>query len=130
MVFKIKRGRPKKISAEYFQQKEIETLRKKYPHQTFLPFSDIVNLGQRRTFGIEERIHRTGAVIKYKDGLAKIKRVTKRGVWIEPFTKPTTRNIASPSGRVIFVSEKEVEKKFHPIGTRMPFFFNPPVQFA
>jgi len=130
MTFKVKRGRPKKISVEYFQQKEIEVAKHKYPHRHFLPFSEVANLGVRGSLGIEERIHRAGGVVEYKGRLAKIRRVTKKGLWLEPFTNPTDKNISSPSGKVIFVKEAKVEKKVHPLGTNVPFYFSPAFQMA
>lgn len=128
MAFKVKRGHPKQIPVEYFEQKEIEVLKHKYPHRTFLPFSEVVKLGTRRTLGIEERIHRAGGIVTYKGNLAKIREVTKKGLWIEPFSKSTDKSISSPNGKVIFVTEKNVEKKVHPLATNVPIYFSPAFQ--
>jgi hypothetical protein len=121
MTYQISHKRQKEIPASYFADKETERLRKKY-HGKIPPFLEITREGMRRTSGVIERVHKKGAIVEYKDGIAQVKKVTKRGLWIEPYRKPRDNSIAYPSGKVIFISEKRVEK-----GEVYPFFVNFPV---
>lgn len=121
MIYQISHKRQKPIPTSYFADKETERLRIKNKGK-LPPFLDITREGMRRTSGAIERVHKKGAIVEYKEGIAQVKKVTKKGLWIEPYHKPSGKSIAYPSGKVIFISEKRVER-----GEVYPFFINFPV---
>jgi hypothetical protein len=101
MTYKIKQAR--EIPKGYFKQKEIENLRKKKN----VSFIDIERETMREATGMQKIIHRQGAIVEYKGDIAKVKKVTKKGLWLQPFK---SNGIITPSGRAVFVSEENIEK--------------------
>jgi hypothetical protein len=122
MAYKISK-KSSKIPASYWKEQEILRLRKKYKGK-LPPITEISRVGTRRTLGIQEKVHKKGSIVEYKEGMARVKKVTKRGLWIEPFTKPD-KEIAYPSGKVIFIPEKRVEREIYPFFTNLPIYFEP-----
>lgn len=127
MTYKLKNPR-KKIPTSYWEKREVTELRKKYPHRHLPPALQITRTATRRVAGIPEKIHRKGAIVQYKEKIGQIKKVTKRGLWIETFTKPTEKELAYPTGKVVFVPEKRAEKEVYPFFTRLPIYFVPPFE--
>jgi hypothetical protein len=123
MAYKIK-TKSRKFPAEYWEKRELIEVKKKYPNRN-LPFSVIVKEGVRDISGIPRKIHREGANVYYQNKLAKIRRVTKAGLWIEPYEKATDKSISYPSGRVVFIPEHQAEQKVFPITTNFPIYVNP-----
>lgn len=121
MAYKIK-SKSKKIPASYWEQREMAEIRKKYKGK-LPPFSVITREGTRKIEGIQPRTHKKGNYVEYKEGIAKVKKVTKRGLWLEPFNKPTEKSIAYPSGKIVFIPEKRVEKEVYPLFLNMPVVF-------
>jgi hypothetical protein len=107
MTYKIK---SKKIPKGYFEEKEIERLRKKYKGK-LPPFTTITRAGTRYVAGIQKKVHREGSMILYKDKIARIDRVTEKGIWITPFK---TNGITTPTKEIIFIPEKRVEREVYP----------------
>lgn len=127
MAYKLKH-KSKKIPVEYWQKQEMERLKKKYPHRRLPPFLEIMRLTDRGVAGVEKRVHRKGHMVQYKEGIAEVKKVTKRGLWIEPWKKPSDKDLASPTGKIIFIPEKRVEHEIYPITTTLPVYISPPMQ--
>jgi len=125
MSYKIKRT--KKIPKEYWAKRELERTRKKYKGKR-IPFWVASKVATKKFMGEEEQVHRKNAIVYYKEGIAKVKKVEKRGLWIEPFVKSTDKSIGYPSGKEIFVKEKEVEQHIYPITTKIPTYLSPPMQ--
>jgi|WetSurMetagenome_2_1015567.scaffolds.fasta_scaffold25323_5 hypothetical protein len=103
MVYQQKIQR-KTIPLSYFEKQEARRLKKKYPKG--IPYSEYSRFGFRELSGSERRIHEKGNVIEYKGGLAKISRVTKKGIWVVPFNSESL----IPSRRKVFISESSIEK--------------------
>lgn len=77
--------------------------------------------------GIPRRTHTKGEVVMYKEGIAKVHKVTSRGLWLETWKKPTDKSLAEPTGKIVFVPEKEAEHKVYPYAINLPIYFNPPM---
>jgi hypothetical protein len=126
MTYKIKRT--KKLPASYWEKRELENLKRKYRKRGIPPFIAIAREETRRLSGIQGIIHKKGAVVQYNEGIAKVKKVSKKGLTLEPYTNPNTnKGIASPSGKEVFVPEKKVESKVYPFYTRIPINISPPL---
>jgi len=120
MAYKIKRKNAPK--PEYFKQKEIDYLREKYKGK-FPPLSVTARTGTRQVSGIYKRIYKKGKMVEYKKNLAQVERVTPRGIHIKTFKKGKD-GFPTPTGKVIFVSAREVEKgKVYPFFTRFPMMW-------
>jgi hypothetical protein len=103
----------KKVPDKYYTDLEIKELRKKYKGH-IPPATEIMRVGTRNVLQIEKIIHREGHIVNYKDGLAIVRKSEKRGLWLEPFKKDRT-GIATPSGKLIFVKQKNVEHQVYPV---------------
>ena len=129
MTYKLKHPR-KKLTPEYWEKREVSGLRKKY-HGKLPPVLQITRTAIRRVTDVPERIHTKGKFVQYKDKLGRIKKVTRQGVWIEIFTKPNDKSITFPTKKVVFVSEKKLEKgEVYPFFTRLPSYVSPPFVIA
>lgn len=124
MAYKIKRTR---FPRGYWREEELKHFREKYKGK-HIPFKEITKEGTKYMAGTEEQVHKKGNVVYYKEGIVKVRKVTKRGLWVEPFKKPTEKSIGYPSGKLIFIPEKEVEKHIYPLTTKIPVYLSPPFQ--
>jgi hypothetical protein len=113
MAYKIKKSKPRDYSEE-----EILRLKKKYPHE-ILPFSETLRVGLRKVSDVPQRVHKKGAMVQYKERLAKVHKVTKKGLWIETFKKEDDGFMES-TGKIIFIPENRVEHEVYPMTTRLP----------
>lgn len=113
MAYKIKKSKPRDYSEE-----EILRLKKKYPNKV-LPFTETLRVGLRKVSGVPQRVHKVGAMVQYKERLAKVHKVTKKGLWIETFQKEDDGFMKS-TGKIVFVPENRVEHEIYPMTTRLP----------
>lgn len=121
MAYKLKSKKSAKISSHYFEEQELAGLRKKYPKG--IPLSEASRFGMRQVSGVTERVHRKGNFVEYKNGLARIDKVEKKGIWVTPFH---TNGIATPSKKKVFISEEKIEKgKVYPAFTNLPIMSLP-----
>jgi hypothetical protein len=107
MAYKIKRK-----SEHYWNDREIARLKQKYKKRGIPPFFELSRVGTRRASGISEATHTKGSIVQYKEHIAKVHKVTDRGLWVEPFKN--YHGLAEPSGKVIFIPEKKVEHEVYP----------------
>lgn len=114
MAYKIKQSK-----ARDYSQEEFEVLKKKYPHKILPPFQ-AVKIGMRKVWGVQQRIHKKGSMVVYDDRLAKIHKVTKKGLWLETFKKTNDDDFLESTGKIVFIPEKRVEHEVYPISTRFP----------
>jgi len=114
MAYKIKKAKKRNYS-----QEEFERLKRKYPHRILPPFQ-AVKIGMRKVWGVQQRIHKKGNMVVYDDRLAKIHKVTNKGLWIETFKKTDDDDFLESTGKVIFIPEARVEHEIYPISTRLP----------
>jgi RNase P/RNase MRP subunit p29 len=128
MTYKI-RKKSKEIPVEYWREQEIARLRKKNKGKA-PPFLEVMRTTTRGMAGIQERVHKKNALVQYNERMARVKKVSKKGIWIEPFTEPTDKSLATPTGKIIFIPEKRVEKEVYPFGTSLPVYISPPFQLA
>lgn len=119
MTYKIKHS--KKLPKGYWEERELREFRKK--NKKKLPFTEVTREGSRTALKVPSRVHVKGRMVQYKEGLAQVKKVSRKGIWIEVWNKPTDKSIASPSGKIIFVPEKRVEHEIYPVGSKVPCFF-------
>jgi len=122
MAYKIKRT--KTIPKGYWEKREMANLRKKYKGK-LPPFLEITRAGTRKISNIQKKVHKKNALVYYKENLAKVKKVTKKGLWIEPLIKPSNKNLAYPSGKIIFIPEAKVEHQIYPVFLNLPIWTQP-----
>ena len=119
-----------RIPKDYWFAHEVQELKEKYPKR-IPPLLKVSRTATRNVLGIPQRVHKKGAVVQYKGSVARVLKVEKRGIWLEPFKKPTENSIAYPSGKKVFVTEKEIEAgKVYSFGTNIPFYFSPPFELG
>ena len=104
MAYKIKRGN---------EQEEKYLLRRTKGHPSF---EQIERMENRRFFQINKKLHTKGELVRYKEQLGKVKKVSRKGIYIQEIEG----DIAEPSKKLIFISEKEIEA-----GKVYPSFFPP-----
>jgi hypothetical protein len=110
MAYKISK-KSKEVPSKYYTDLEIRELREKYRGKP--PISEIMRVGTRNTLQVEKIIHKKGSVVTYNNRLAVVRKISKRGIWIEPFKKDRT-GIATPSGKLIFIPQFRVEHEIYP----------------
>ena len=103
MAYRLKH-KQRKISSRYFEEKEAQRLRKKYPKG--VPYSELSRFGLREMSGTTAKMHKKGNIIEFKGGLAKIDKVEKKGIWIIPYNSKSM----ALSKKKIFISEEKIEK--------------------
>lgn len=124
MPYKIKK-RKKRPTPEYFKQREIEYLRKKYKGKV-PPLSVSARTGTRSVAGIHENIYKKGKIVEYKNNFAQVEKVTKQGIHIRTF-KRGKDGFYTPTKKVKFLSVKEVGKgKVYPFFTSFPLVLGLP----
>ena len=111
MTYKIKK-KSQKIPEGYFEKKELERFRKKYKGK-FPPFFEITRIATRRTARISPKVHKKGAMVEYRDGIARVKKVTKKGLYLQPYETEKDK-ILSPKGKIVFIPEKRVDREVYP----------------
>jgi hypothetical protein len=113
MAYKVKKSK-----ARDYSQEELEMFRKKYHRNP--NFFEATRVGMRKVSGVQYRIHKKGAMVTYDGRLAKIHKVTKKGLWIETFRQTDNDDFLESTGKIIFIPEKRVEHEVYPISTRFP----------
>jgi len=101
MAYKVKKK--KKPSPIYFREKEL----RKYKGKK-IPFPVLARAGTRKVAGIHKKIYKKGAIIEHEGKIARVKRITKRGIYINYFTKPN--GLPKLSKKEIFISSKKIEE--------------------
>ena len=114
MAYKIKH-KHQRVTQKYFLEHEIKPR---------MAFKEITKVGTRRTFHISESVHKKGQLVEYKDRIGKVKKVSRRGIYVELLSKPTDESLAGKP-EMVFITQKEIEKgKVYPAYlTSMPPFF-------
>lgn len=121
MAYKIKH-KPKEIPASYWTQEEEEIIRKKYKGK-IPPFKVFSREGTRIVLGIPKRLHKKGELVYYKDEIARVHSVSKKGIYLQKFSKAD--GLAVPTNKLIFVPEKDLYAgKVYPAFTNLPFWTN------
>lgn len=119
MAYKVKH-KHQRISKDYWEKRELETFRQKKKKS----FGDFAREGTRKTFNIFKTVHKKGQLIEYKERIGKVKKVSRKGIYVELLSKPTDKSLAGKP-EMVFISQKEIEKgKVYPAYlTSMPPFF-------
>lgn len=104
MVYKIKRGN---------EQEEKFLMKRTKGHPSF---EQIERMEFRRFAHINQKVHTIGELVRYKEQLGKVKKVSRKGIYIQEIEG----DIAEPSKKLTFISEKEIEA-----GKVYPSFFPP-----
>lgn len=113
MSYKLKHKKQKEIPESYYNDLEIQELRKRYKGHV-PPISEVMRVGTRRTLHVEKLVHRKGHTVQYKDGLAIVKKVEKKGLYIQTFKKDKD-GFSTPSGKSIFIPQHRVEHEIYPV---------------
>jgi hypothetical protein len=120
MAYKVKKKRAKKLKPEYFRERDIASIRKKYKGKV-PPYKVLAKTGIKRTEGFYKRVYEKGRVIKYKDKIARVEKVTRQGIHIRIIKKDKQGFPTKPSKKLKFVSVEEVRKgNVRPFFTRLP----------
>ena len=86
----------------------------KIPKKKIPLFFQAGRIGERKYWGVSKRVHKKGEIVEYKEGLAKVKKVTKKGVYVQTFKKPN--GVIELSKKIEFVPESKIEKgKIYPL---------------
>ncbi len=124
MAFKVKRK--KRVcppQPEFFRQQELDRLVKKHKGK-FPPFFELTRTGTRRVSGVHRRIYQKGRIVQFEGKLARVDKITTKGIVITPFTKPDKKGITGISKKKVFVSSQDIEKgKVYPFFTNFPLIF-------
>lgn len=101
MTYKIKRKTPNERELKVFRE---ETKGKP-------TFKELAREGTRVVAQVPRKTHTKGEIVQYKEGLAKIKRVTPKGVYIQEL-KDTDKSDPFPElqKKEIFISDKEIQE--------------------
>jgi len=106
MTYKIKRGST--------EQEEKFLLKRTKGHPSF---EQIERMEFRRFAHINQKVHTKGELVRYKEQLGKVKKVSRKGIYIQEIKEG---DIAEPDKKLTFISEKEIEA-----GKVYPSFFPP-----
>lgn len=122
MAYKQKVKHRKEIPNSYWKEEEIARIRKKYKGKV-PPFSVISKEGTRMVLGIPKRIHEKGELVYYKNEVARVHSVSKKGIFLQKFSK--AEGLAIPTKKLMFVSEKDLDEgKVYPVFTNIPIGVN------
>jgi hypothetical protein len=128
MAYKIKNF--KKIPKNYFEERELANVRKKYKGKV-PPFRVLAREGTREAFAIQESVHTKGEFVQYRGELGRVEKVEKTGIWLNLFKKDNKGIINNARTERVFVKEKDVEAgKVYPYYSKLPMIFgNMPISF-
>jgi hypothetical protein len=124
MTYKLK-AKHQKFPVGYWEQRKIDEYAKSRGKKTFWKASKIAteNLTEAT-----QRTHTEGKFIMYKkEKPAIVRRVTKRGVWLEEFEIKGDKGVIDPEtkSKIFFVPEKEYEKHAEPYFIKNPIYSTP-----
>lgn len=97
---------------DYYNQKEIIELRKKYPKG--IPFTEVIKEGEREALHEPALIHKRHELVYYKDNLAKIEKVNKNGIYLRIYKTDPKTDFATPQKKLKFVKEKDIKDNVKP----------------
>ena len=120
MAYKISKS--PKNNPNYYEDLEIEELRKKYKGKK-IPFFEAERVATRKFCRIQDRVREKDKIVQYEGNFAIVHKVTKKGIFIEKF-KIDKDGFDVPSGKVIFVSNAKAEHIIY------PDFFRPTYMLA
>lgn len=100
MAFPIKRKKT-------WSEKEISSMFKEYHGKP--PFKEYSRTGARTTFKIPEQLHTKGTLVEYKNDFYVITKITKKGIYVNKFTKRTD-DLTKLSKKKEFISEEKIRK--------------------
>lgn len=107
MTYKIKRKTP--------MERELKVFREKTKGKP--TFTELAREGSRVIAKVPQKTHKKGEVVEYKEGLAKITRVTNKGIYVKEL-KDTDKSDPFPElqKKEIFISDKEIQEgKVYPL---------------
>ncbi len=115
MTYKVKRKKvkAKKIPKEYFREREVELLRKKYKGK--IPPAKVLGEGWRIYTRFPRKTHRVNQIIIYKGRRYVVREVSKKGVYLSPIQRKNGLIEGFKLGRKKFVPEKEYSGKAVPV---------------
>lgn len=119
MTYGIKGRKRRSIpKPEYFKKREIRDLwgAKKKPS-----YSEIGRAGARQVGGVHKKVFKEGRIVSYKGSLARVEKVSKKGVHIRPIKRDSQGFPTLEQKKTKFLTVKQVEK-----GAINPFFTNVP----
>ena len=112
---KIKKKRRTIPKSEYFKNREVKDLGR---HASF---QDMARTGIRNTAGISEGIYREGNPVQYKEELAVVEKVSRKGIHIRPYKRDKDGFPSIKAKKTKFLTVREVEAgKVYPYFTSMP----------
>ena len=118
MAYKIKRRKTPKPA--YFRERELRDIRKEYKGK-LPPFKRITITGARRTAGFYKRVYKKGKIVEYDNGLARVERVSKRGIHVRQFKRDKEGFLTKLDDKQKFISVMEIDKgKVQPTNTNFP----------
>lgn len=86
----------------------------KQPKKKIPLFFQVGRIGERKIYQVEERLHKKGEMIEYDDKIGKVKKVTKKGIYVQEFK---SNGIIEPANKTTFISERKMEE-----GKAYPFY--------
>jgi hypothetical protein len=113
MVYKIKPKKPKELPSDYFENLEVKELQKKYKGKS-IPFFEAERVATRRFLSVGNLVHRKNHLVYYKDDLARIEKIEKRGVWIQTYHRDKD-DFLTPNKKLTFIPEKRVQHEIYPV---------------
>lgn len=117
MAFKLKQKKKKRKipSPQYFENREVRDLGRN------ASFQDMARTGTRNTAGISAGIYKEGNPVQYKEGLAIVEKVSRKGIHIRQYKTGKDGFPSVKAKKTKFLTVKEVEKgKVYPYFTSMP----------
>jgi len=112
---KTKKKKRKIPTPEYFKSREVRDLGR---HASF---QEMARTGTRNTAGISEGIYKEGNPVQYKEGLAVVEKVSRKGIHIRPYKRDKEGFPSIKAKKTKFLTVKEIEAgKVYPYFTSMP----------
>lgn len=90
-----------------YNDEEIMQLRKKY--HGHIPFTKTIEEGERVALHIPSKIHKKHELVYYKKDLARIEKVTDKGIYLRLYKQDKKDELIYPVKKLKFVAEKDIE---------------------
>jgi hypothetical protein len=113
MAYKIKPKKQKEFPPEYFEKLEVKELNEKYKGH-LPPATELSRVGTRNTLHIGTLTHRKNHLVHYKGNIVKIKKVEKKGIYVQTFHRDK-EDFLVPNKKLTFIPEHRIEHEIYPI---------------
>jgi len=119
MVYKVRKRNKTNFAEIESRNFLIEHKKKK------LKFAEISREGSRQALSVPELTHKKGTAVLYKEKLHIVDKSTKKGVYLQPFSKNKEALENDKIPKKIFIEEKKYEKEVEPVFLPVPIYFSP-----